>query len=76
MERGRIGPTSDGEENLEMSVLLLEFIDCFEVAIEIVAGFIPGIAGVVYVFVRPSVGQEHFATVSSDIGKGVKNMSR
>lgn len=56
VERGRVSPTSDREEDLEMSILLLEFIDGFEVAIKVVPDIIPGVAGVVYIFVRPNVG--------------------
>lgn len=76
MERGRVSPASDGEEHLEVPVLLLESVDGFEVAIKVVSGFVPGIAGVVYIFVRPNIRQEHLAGVSSHVGESVKDMSR
>lgn len=75
MERGRVGPASDREEDFEMSILLLEFKDGFEVAIEVVPAFIPGVAGIVDIFVRPDVGQEHLAGVSSHIGESVQDVS-
>lgn len=58
-----------------MSVLLLEFMDGFEVAIKVVPDVIPGVARVVDILVRPNVGQEYLAGVSSHVGKSVKDMS-
>lgn len=58
-----------------MSILLLEVINGFKVAIKIVPNVIPRVARVVYIFVRPNVGQKHLASVSSHVGESVKNMS-
>lgn len=58
-----------------MSVLLLEFIDGFEVAMKIVPDVIPRVARVVDILVRPNVGQKYLAGISSHVGKSVKDMS-
>lgn len=75
VERGRVGPTADREEHLEMSVLLLEFIDGFEIAIKVVPDIIPGVTGVVDIFVRPNIRQDHLAVFGSHVGERIKDMS-
>ena len=54
-----------------MAILFLEFINCFQVAIEIGADVIPRIAGVMNVLVGPCVGKKYLSTISFDIGEGI-----
>lgn len=56
MERVGVCPSSNAEEDLQMTVLLLQLVDGFEVAVEICADVIPGVTGVVNVLVCPRVG--------------------
>jgi hypothetical protein len=55
VEGRRICPTTDREKYFEMTILLLEIIDGFEIAIEIFALVIPGVTGIVYVLIGPYV---------------------
>ena len=54
-----------------MAILFLEIVNRFEVAIEVGADVIPGIAGVMNVLVGPWVREEYLTTVSSDIGESI-----
>lgn len=53
-----VGPSTDGEEGFELTVLLLEEVELFGVAVDIVADVVPRIAGEVLVGVGPGVGEE------------------
>jgi hypothetical protein len=75
-EIGRQGPTSDGEKDLELAVLLFEEEQLFDAAIYVVSGFIPGITRIVFVDIREWISQKHFSRIGSDIGEGVENMSQ
>lgn len=56
-EVGGVGPAADGEEEFEVAVLALEEVELFEAAVEVGAGVVPGVGGVVFVGVGPGVGQ-------------------
>ena len=53
MEGRGVGPPSDTEQNFEMPMLLLEFVNGLEVAIKIGADVIPGVSGIMDVLVCP-----------------------
>lgn len=53
-----VGPSTDGEEGFELTVLLLEEVELFGVAVDIVADVVPRITGEVLVGVGPGVGEE------------------
>ena len=53
MERRGVCPASDGEEDLELPVLLLQLVDRLEVAVEIVSLVVPGVAWVMDLLVGP-----------------------
>lgn len=74
MEIGRVRPSTDGQECLEMSVFFLQLVKCFEVAVEVLAGLIPGVARIVDVRVRPRVGDVDNTRVRSHIRESVQNM--
>lgn len=71
MERRRVGPSSYTEENFEVTIGFLEFVDGFEIAIEVVANVVPGVSWVVYVFISPDIGKEDFSRVGFDISKRI-----
>lgn len=58
-----------------MPIIFLEFIQCFEIAVEIVANVIPGVARIVYLLVRPGVGEEYFTSISPDICERVEDVA-
>jgi hypothetical protein len=70
----RIRPASDREKNLKMAVLFLKQIELLEVSIEVVADIVPGVTGVVNVFVGPWIRQDDLASVGGDRCKSVQNM--
>lgn len=71
MDRGGVRPSPDAEQNLKLTVLLLEVINGLEVAVEVVTDVIPGIAGVMDVLVRPQIGEVNFSSVRFNVGKCV-----
>lgn len=58
-----------------MSMFLLEQIDCFHIAIQVLARVIPRVAGVVDILIRPQVREEDFPRVGFDICEGVKKVT-
>lgn len=54
-----------------MTIGFLEFVDGFEIAIEVVANVVPGVSWVVYVFISPDIGKEDFSRVGFDISKRI-----
>ena len=56
-EIGRVGPTANGEQDLQLPILLLEQKQLLNTAIDIGTDVIPGVCGVVLLNVRPGVGQ-------------------
>lgn len=56
-------------------MLLLEIIYRLEVAVQVVAAVVPRIAGIVDIFVGPYVGENDFAGVGFEIGKGVEDVA-
>jgi hypothetical protein len=53
MEGRRISPSSDTEQDFEVPVLLFELVNGFEVAVEVGAGVIPGVSGIMDVLICP-----------------------
>lgn len=70
-----VGPASDGEDDLEMTVLLLELVDRFEVSVKVLAAIVPGITGVMNVGISPWVGKDDFTTVGLDVGERIENVA-
>jgi hypothetical protein len=70
-EIGRQGPTSDGEKDLELAVLLLEEEQLFDAAIYVVSGFIPGITRIVFVDIREWISQKPVAMISRAVTEKV-----
>jgi len=56
-----IRPPSNGEQHFDVTVLFLEVVDCFEVAVEVVPDIIPRVAGIVDVLVRPRIREDDLA---------------
>ena len=75
MEVWRVRPPANAQKQLEMTVLLLELVYGFKVAIKIVAYVIPRIAWIMDVLVCPDVREDDLACILSNIGKGIKYMS-
>jgi hypothetical protein len=55
VERGRIRPSANRQQELEVAILLLQKIDLLKVAIEVVADVVPRVALVVDVLVCPDI---------------------
>lgn len=75
VEMRGVGPTSNGEDDLEVTVLLLEFIDRLEVSIKVLAAIAPGIPGVMNVGIGPRVGKDYFPTIGLDVGERIENVA-
>ena len=58
-----------------MAVLLLQVVDGLEVAIQVLAIVVPGVARIVDVLVRPSIREKHFPSVSLQVCECVENVS-
>ena len=63
----RVGPATDREEYFETAVALLEEVELFEGAVDVVTRVIPGVGGVVLVSVGPGVSEEDFAGLGAHI---------
>lgn len=74
MERWRVGPSADGENKLEVSVLLLQFVDCLEVSVQILPTVVPRIPRVVNFLIGPGIRQENLAGIRLYICKCIQNM--
>lgn len=74
VERRRVRPSADGEQELEVAVGLLEEVYGLEVAVEVGPHVVPGVAGVVDVRVRPGVREDHLSCVGVEVGEGVENV--
>lgn len=56
-EVGGVGPATDGEEDLELAVSLLEEEELLDAAVDIGPRVVPGVGRIVLVRVRPGIGQ-------------------
>lgn len=74
VHRRGIRPPADADQDFEVAVLLLEEVYGFEVPVEVRGGLVPGVAGVVDVFVGPGVGDDDFAG-GGYVGEGVEDVS-
>jgi len=54
-ELGRVGPPTDGEENLQVAVLLFEEVQLLDAAVNVVPNVIPRVRGVVLLDIRPGI---------------------
>lgn len=75
VEMRGVGPASNGEDDLQVTMLLLELVDRFEVSVEVLAAIAPRITGVMNVGISPWVGKDDFATVGLDVGERVENVT-
>lgn len=48
----RVGPAADTEDDLQVAVSLLQEVELFDAAVDVVARVVPGIGGIVLVSVR------------------------
>lgn len=71
---GRVGPPANGQENLEVTVLLLQEIQLFDTAIDIVASIRPGVTGVMFLNISPRVCHIDFPRFRAHICKGVEHV--
>lgn len=74
-EVGRIGPSTNRKEHLEVAVLLLHKVEPLNAAIDIVSCVAPGIVRVMLFQIRVRVAEIHLASLRPDIGESVENVS-
>jgi hypothetical protein len=74
MKVRRICPSTDGEQEFEMSGRPLHEVELFEVTVEVVLRLVPRITWVVNIRVGPFVGEDDFA-FGVDVGEGVKDVA-
>jgi len=70
----RISPPPNTEEDLEVSILLLQLVDCFEVTIEVGTDVIPRVPGIVDILVGPRIREDDFARVRFHVGERVEDV--
>lgn len=71
-EVGGVGPPADGEEGFEVTVAALEEGELFEAAVEVGAGVVPGVGGVVFVCV--GWGSVNWGFLAGGTGRTVEDM--
>ena len=49
-------------------------VELFETAVEVGAGVIPGVCGIVFVCVGPGIGQVDFTCLWTDVREGIENV--
>lgn len=74
MEGRRVRPASDGQEDLEVAVLLLQLVDGLEVAVQVLARVAPRVPGVMDLLVRPGVREEDLAAVGPYVCKCIEDV--
>ena len=75
MKGWRIRPATYGKEHFEVTILLLEIIYGFEIAVEIFALVIPRVTGVVYILVGPNVRENNLAGICLHVCKCIEDVS-
>lgn len=73
---GAVSPATNGKENLEVPVALLEEVKLLDATIHIGANVIPRVAGVVFLNVGPTVRHIHFTGIRSYVGEGIEHVSQ
>lgn len=71
----RVGPSTNGQEDLEIAVALLLQEQLLDAPVDVVSHIVPRVIGIVLVGIRPRIGQENLASIP-DISKGVENMGQ
>lgn len=75
MEGWWIGPAANGEQHFKVTILLLEVIEGFEIAIQIFALVIPRITRVMYILVRPNVRKDDLAGIRFQVCKCIEDVT-
>lgn len=73
---GRVGPSTDRQQNFQLSILLFEQEQLLDASVDISADVIPGVRGIVLLDVGPGVRQVHFSGLRSDIGECIEDMGQ
>ena len=73
---GRVGPSTDRQQNLQLPILLFEQEQLLDASVDISADIVPGVRWVMLLDVGPGVCQIHFSGLGSDIGERIKDMGQ